>query len=68
MNQLPRQVKIFERIVNLEILEQNLYDSIPVYGDSFFTDVFTNANTNAQMRAQDVYCFYIVMQLLYLDI
>ena len=47
--------------VNLEILKQNLYDRIPVYGDSFFTDTLTIAN------AQDTNCFYVDMLLLYLD-
>ena len=40
VEELPRQVKIFERTVNLEILEENLHDSVAVYGDSFLTDVF----------------------------
>ena len=35
VEELPRQVKIFERTVNLEILEENLHDSVVVYGDSF---------------------------------
>ena len=47
--------------VNLEILKQNLYDRIPVYGHSFFTDTLTIAN------AQDTNCFYVDMLLLYLD-
>ena len=39
LEELPRQVKIFERTVNLEILEENLHDSVVVYGGSFLTDV-----------------------------
>ena len=45
-DQLHRQVKIFESIANLEILEENHHDSIAVYVDSFFTDAFTVANVN----------------------
>ena len=40
VEELPHRVKIFERTVNLEILEENLHDSVAVYGDSFLTDVF----------------------------
>ena len=32
---------------NLKILKENLHDSIAVYGDPFFSDVFTVANVNA---------------------
>ena len=46
MDQLPRQVEIFERTVNLGILEENLHDSIAVYGDSFHTDFFNASNLN----------------------
>ena len=46
VEELPRHVKIFERTVNLEILEENLYDSVAVYGDSFLTDIFNNSNVN----------------------
>ena len=47
MDQLPRQVKTFEHTTNFEILEENLYDGIAVYGDFFLTDVFTVTNVNA---------------------
>ena len=53
VEELPRQVKIFERTVNLEILEENLRDSVAVYGGSFLTDA---------------YYFYVVMLLFYLNI
>ena len=46
LEELPRQVKIFERTVNLEILEENLHDSVAVYGDSFLTYVFNSSNVN----------------------
>ena len=46
VDQLPRQVKIFQRVVNLDISEENLHDSIAVYGDSFLTNVFTVSNVN----------------------
>ena len=44
--ELPRQVKIFERTVNLEILEENPHDSVAVYRDSFLTDLFNISNVN----------------------
>ena len=44
--ELPRQVKIFERTVNLEILEGNPHDSVAVYGDSFLTDLFNISNVS----------------------
>ena len=44
VEELPRQVKIFERTVNLEILKENPHDSVAVYGDSFLTDVFNILN------------------------
>ena len=34
------------RTVNLDLLEENLHDSIAIYGDSFLTDVFTVSNKN----------------------
>ena len=46
MEELSRQVKIFQRTVNLEIQEENLYDSVAAYGDSFLTNVFNNSNVN----------------------
>ena len=46
VEELPRQVKIFERTVNLEIQEENLHDSVAVYGDSFLNDIFNNSNVN----------------------
>ena len=46
VDQLPRQVQIFTQTVNLEILEENLLDSIAVYGDPFLTDVFNISNVN----------------------
>ena len=36
VDQLPQQVKIFERAVNLDISEENLHDSIALYGDILF--------------------------------
>ena len=67
VEELPDQVKIFERTVNLEILEENLHDSVAVYEGSFLTDsnVLT---TQMSITAQDAYYFNVVMQLLYLNI
>ena len=36
VDQLPQQVKIFERAGNLDISEENLHDSIALYGDILF--------------------------------
>ena len=44
MEELPRQVKIFELTVDLEILEENLRDSVTNYGHSFLTDVLLYLN------------------------
>ena len=60
MNQLPQQVKIFEHTVNLDILEENLHDSIAVYGDSFLTDVFTVSNVNTSSGSILFLCSYAV--------
>ena len=60
VNQLPQQVKIFERTVNLDILEENLHDSIAVYGDSFLTDVFTVSNVNTSSGCILFLCSYAV--------
>ena len=46
VGQLPRQVKIFELTVNVDILEENLHDSVSVYGGFFLTNVFTVSNVN----------------------
>ena len=56
VDQLFQRVKIFERTVNLDILDENLHDTIAVYGDSFLTDLFPVSN-------QARYCFYVVTQL-----
>ena len=37
VEELPRQVKIFDRTANLDLVEKNLHDSVAVYGDSFLT-------------------------------
>ena len=46
VDQWPREVKIFESTLNLDILKENLHDSMAVYGDSSLTDVFTLSNVN----------------------
>ena len=55
---MPCQVKIFQRTVNWEILEEDFHDSIAVYGDSFSAAVFENANG---VPAQAAYCFYVAV-------
>lgn len=47
VDQLPHQVKVFHKPVNLEeTLQENLHDNIAVYGSSFLNDSFANANVN----------------------
>ena len=60
VDQLPRQVKIFERTVNLDILEENLHDSISVYGDSFVTNGLTVSNVNTSSGCILFLCSYAV--------
>ena len=67
VDQLPRQVKIFERTVNLDILEENLHDSIAVYGDSFLTDVFTVSNGNTTSGCILFLCSYAVALFRYVN-
>ena len=57
---LPQQVKIVQKTVNLEILQENLPDSIAVYGDSFLIDVFENAKANATTGCILLLCSYSV--------
>ena len=62
-DQLPRQVQIFTHTVNLEILDENLHDSITVYGDSFLTDVFNISNENNSSGCILFSCSYAVAML-----
>ena len=57
---LPQQVKIVRKTVNLEILQENLPDSVAVYGDSFLIDVFENAKANATTGCILLLCSYSV--------
>ena len=67
VEELPHQVKIFERTVNLEILEKNLHDSVAVYGDSFLTDVFNNSNINNNSGCILFLCSYAVASFKYVN-
>ena len=67
VDQLPRQVKIFERTVNLDILEKNLHDSIAVYGDSLLTDVFTVLKVNTSSGCILFLCSYTVALFRYVN-
>ena len=67
VNQLPWQVKKFERIANLEILEENFHDSIAVYGHSFLTYVFTVANVNTSPGCMLFLCSYAVALFRYVN-
>ena len=60
VDQLIRQVKILDHTVNLEILEENLQDSIAMHGDSFLTYVFTNAKVNNTTGRVSFLCSYAV--------
>ena len=67
VDQLPRQVKIFELTVNLDILEENLHDSIAVYGDSLLTDVSTVSNVNTISGCILFLCSYAVALFRYVN-
>ena len=67
VNQLPQKIKIFERTINLDILEENLHDSIAVYGDSFLTDVFTVSNVNISSGCILLLCSYAVALFRYVN-
>ena len=67
VDQLPRQVKIFERTVNLDILEKNLHDSIAACGDSFLTDIFTASNVNTSSGCILFLCSYAVALFRYVN-
>ena len=67
VDQLPGQVKIFERTVNLDILEENLHDSIAVYGDWFLTDVFPVSNVNNSSGCILFLCSYAVALFRYVN-
>ena len=60
VDHLPQQVEIFQKTVNLEILQENLPDSIAVYGDSFLIDVFANAKVNATTGCILLLCSYSI--------
>ena len=66
-DQLPRQVKIFKRTVNLDISEEDLQDSTAVYGDSFLTDVFTVSNVNTSSGCILFLCSYAVALFRYVN-
>ena len=67
MDQLPRQVKLFECTVNLDILEENLHDSIAVYEDSFLPDAFTVSNVNTSSGCLLFLCSYAVALFKYVN-
>ena len=67
MEELPRQVKILERTINLEILEENLHDSVAVYGDCFLTNVFNTSNVNNSSRCLLFLCSYAVALFKYVN-
>ena len=62
-----RQVNICEHTVNLDISEENLHDSIAVYGDSFLTDVFTVSNVNISSGCILLLCSYVVALFRYVN-
>ena len=67
VEELSRQVKIFDRTVNLEILEENLHDGVAVYGDSFLTDVFNNSNVTNSSRCILILCSYAMALFKYVN-
>ena len=48
-------------------MEENLHDSIVVYGDSFLTDVFTVSNVNTSSGCILFLCSYIVALFRYVN-
>ena len=67
VDHLRRQVKLFEGTVNLDILEENLHDSIAVYGDSFLNDVFTFSNVGTSSGCIQFLCSYAVALFRYVN-
>ena len=67
VDQLPRQVKLFEYTVNLDILEENLHDSIVVSEDSFLPDAFTVSNVNTSSGCLLFLCSYAVALFKYVN-
>ena len=67
VDQLPRQVEIFERTVNLGILKENLHDSIANYGDSFRTYFFNASNLNTSSGCTLFLCSHAVALFRYVN-
>ena len=53
--------------VNLDILEENLCDSMTVYGDYFLADAFIVSNVNTSSGCILFLCSYAVVLLRYLN-
>ena len=68
VDQLPRQVKLFEYTVNLDILEENLHGSRVVSENSFFPDAFTVSNVNTSSGCTLFLCSYAVALFKYVNI
>ena len=67
ISQLLRQVKLFKRTVNLDILEENLHDSKAVYGDFFLTNSFPVSNVNTSSGCILFSCSYAVASIKYVN-
>ena len=67
VDQLPRQVNIFHYTVNLDIPEENIHDSMAVYGESFLNDVFTVSNLNTSSDCNLFLCSYAAALFRYLN-
>ena len=58
---------MFQKTVNLEILEDNLWDCIAVLGNSFLIDVNENTNLNTSTVCITFLCSFLVALLKYVN-
>ena len=58
---------MFQKTVNLEILEETLHDSVAGYGNSVLTDAFANANVNSSTGCILFLSSYVIALLRYVN-
>lgn len=44
VDELPRQIKVFQHIVDLKAKEENLYDSVAFWGEPLLNNLFALSN------------------------
>ena len=59
VDELPREIIIYERTVSVDLESNNLHDGIAVNGDSFLQDIFVN-NNNQRLGGLLFICSYVV--------